>query len=82
MERTEYMSIIDDYSMEVWVYVLKEKSDAFSIFKTRCKEVESKNDCSLKFLRTYNGLEYLSKEFDQFYSDNGMRRYRTVPANP
>lgn len=41
------MSIIDDYSRKAWVY-LEEKSDAFSVFKNWCKEVEIEKGCSLK----------------------------------
>lgn len=33
-------------------------------------------------MRTDNGLEYLSKEFDLFCKEKGVRRHRTVPANP
>ncbi|XP_042038209.1 uncharacterized protein LOC121784097 [Salvia splendens] len=33
-------------------------------------------------LRTDNGLEYLSKEFDMFCKKNGIRRHRTVPGIP
>lgn len=32
-----YMSIIDDWSRKVWVYIQKEKSDAFATFKNWCK---------------------------------------------
>lgn len=77
-----YMSIIDDYTRKAWVYILKEKSESFSVFKNWCKEVETKKSCSLKCLRTDNGLEYLSKEFDVFCKENGIKRHRTVPANP
>lgn len=77
-----YMSIIDDYSRKAWVYILKEKSEAFTVFKNWCKEVELEKGCTLKCLRTDNGLEYLSREFDEFCKSKGMRRHRTVPANP
>ena len=72
------MSIIDDYSRKAWVYILKEKSDVFSVFKNWCKEVELEKGCSLKCFRTDNGLEYLSKEFDSFCKEKGMKRHRTV----
>ena len=76
------MSIIDDWSRKVWVYILKEKSEAFKIFKVWCKEVEKEKGCSPKVLRTDNGLAYLSKEFDGFCQESGIKRYKTVPANP
>ena len=77
-----YMSIIDDFSRKVWVYILKEKSEAFTTFKTWCKEMENEKGIAPKVLRTDNGLEYLSKDFDAFCLEKGIRRHRTVPANP
>ena len=76
------MSIIDDYSRKVWVYVLKEKSDAFGTFKTWCNEMQTEKGKSPKILRTDNGLEYLSREFDSFCAERGIKRHKTVPVNP
>ncbi|KAL1543753.1 hypothetical protein AAHA92_20688 [Salvia divinorum] len=45
-------------------------------------EVESEKGSKLKCLRTDNGLEYLSKEFEVFSKENGIRRHRTVPGTP
>ena len=77
-----YMSIIDDYSRRIWLYILKEKSEAFQRFKEWCVEIEAEKGMSLKCFRTVNGLEYLSKEFDDYCKMKGIRRHRTVPMNP
>ena len=61
---------------------MKEKSETFIKFKQWCKEVELEKECSLKCLRTDNGLEFLSKEFDMFCKEKGMRRHMTAPCNP
>ena len=76
------MSIIDDFSRKVWVYILRKKSEAFTTFKNWCKEMENEKGRSPMVLRTNNGLEYLSKEFDGFCLQKGIRRHKTVPANP
>ena len=36
----------------------------------------------LKCLRSDNGGEYCSKEFDNYCSYNGIRRQKTVPGTP
>ena len=36
----------------------------------------------LKCLRFDNGGEYYSKEFDSYYSHNGIHREKTVPGTP
>lgn len=62
---------------------LREKSDIFRTFKIRCKEMESEIEISPKVLRTTdNRLEYLSKEFDLFCQEKGIKWHKTVPANP
>lgn len=71
------MSIIDDWSRKVWVYILKEKSDAFNTFKIWFKEVEIEKGSAPKVLRTDNGLEYLSKEFDLFCQEKGIKRHKS-----
>jgi len=55
------MSIIDDYSRRVWVYILKNKNDAFEKFKERYTLVENHIGTKLKVLRTDNGLEFVSE---------------------
>ena len=76
------MSIIDDYSRKIWLYILKEKSEAFTKFKDWCKLMETEKGCCLKCLRTDNGLEFCSREFDVFCLEKGIKRHRTVPLNP
>ena len=36
----------------------------------------------MKLLKTDNGLEYLSEEFNEFCKDNGIRRHKTVRLTP
>ena len=44
--------------------------------------VENETGKRLKCLRSYNGGEYCSKEFDRYFSENGIRREKTVPGTP
>ena len=36
----------------------------------------------MKCLRSYNGGEYYSKDFDDYYSYHGIRREKIVPRTP
>lgn len=65
---------MDDYSRKLWIYLLKNKTEALSRFKQWCAEVELERNNSVKCLRTGNGLEFLSSEFQEFYKMNGMKR--------
>lgn len=77
-----FMSIIDDYSRRVWVYILKTKDEAFTKFKDWMQTVENKSDRRVKHLRTDNGLEYLSESFIELCKSKGITRHRTVAGTP
>ena len=61
-----FVSFIDDYSRKVCIYFMKHKSDVFGIFKKWKAQVENQTGRKIKYLRTYNGLEYTDKEFIRF----------------
>jgi len=76
------MSIIDDYSRRVWVYIQKNKSDAFVKFKEWHTIVENQIGTKLKVLRTDNGLEFVSEQLNEFCRKRGIKRHRTVAYTP
>ena len=77
-----FFLLIDDYRRMSWVYFLKSKSDAFETFKRFKAFVEKQSDCSIKVLRTDNGGEFCSKEFDIFCEQQGIHRELTSPYTP
>lgn len=77
-----FMLFIDDFSRKTWVYFLKEKSQAFETFKTFKTMVEKEKGLKIKSMRSDRGGEFLSKEFNKFCEDNGIRRFLTAPYSP
>jgi hypothetical protein len=77
-----FMSIIDDYSCKVWVYLLKDKTETFKFFKIWKLQVETQTGKKVKYLRTNNGLEFCNKDFDDMCEKCGITRHRTVPYTP
>eukprot|EP00253_Pinus_taeda_P015667 PITA_15667 len=61
-----FVSFIDDFSRKVWVYMWKKKSDVFTVFKQFRALVENNTGRTIKCLRTDNGGEFSSKEFDSY----------------
>lgn len=51
-----FMSLIDDYTRKIWVYLLTSKGHAFFMFKEWKLLVENQTNKSIKTLRTDNGL--------------------------
>ncbi|KAH9771320.1 hypothetical protein KPL71_012662 [Citrus sinensis] len=76
------MSLIDDFSRMVWVYVLRNKDDAFEKFKIWKTLVETQTNKKVRRLRTDNGLEFCNKRFDDFCADNEVVRHKTVRHTP
>ena len=68
------MLFIDEFTRMDWVYFLKEKSEAFNKFKTFKTLVENEIGVKIKCLRSNNGGEFTSKEFDIFYETHGIKR--------
>lgn len=77
-----FLTFIDDQTRFVWIFILKKKSQVFETFKVWKSMVEKESDCSLKVLRSDNGGEFTSDEFQGFLRDSGIRHELTIPRNP
>ena len=77
-----YVTFIDDATRKTWVYYIKKKFDVFNTCKKWKALVENETRQNLKCLRSDNGGEYCSNEFDNYYSYHGIRREKIVPTTP
>ncbi|GJZ55954.1 retrovirus-related pol polyprotein from transposon TNT 1-94 [Tanacetum coccineum] len=77
-----FLSIVDDYSRRVWVYILRFKHEAFGKFKEWKQLVENQTGRTVKKLRTDNGLEFCNREFEQLCIESGIARHLTVAGTP
>jgi hypothetical protein len=77
-----YVIFIDDYSRKCWIYFLKAKSDTFDKFKEYKSFIEKKTGKHIRILRTNNGGEFESLQFEDFCKSAGIKRQLTVPYNP
>jgi transposase InsO family protein len=77
-----YVLIIDDHSKKTWVYFLKNKDGVLAKFQEFKAQVENLTGRKIKVLRSDNGGEYTSKEFNSFCIEAGIKRDFTVPYNP
>ena len=59
-----FVTFIDDKLRFVWAYTLKHKGDVFEKFTEWKSMVEKSSVIKVKVLRTDNGEEYTSKEFE------------------
>ena len=77
-----FLTLIDDYSRKVWIYFLKNKSETFLKFKELKILVKTQTYRKVKKLRTDNGLEFLSNDFNSFCQKEGIATHRTVRYTP
>lgn len=66
----------------MWVYVLKTKDQVFEKFREWKAQTEKASGRKLKTLRTDNGGEFTSKEFESYLKKEGVRHELTIPGNP
>ena len=57
---------------------LKNKDDVFNAFKKFWALVDKGIWASIKCLRTYNGYEFTSKEFENYCKEVGIERHKTT----
>jgi transposase InsO family protein len=73
-----FVTFIDDFSRKVWVYMLKGKADVFTIFKQFRDLLEKSTGRSIKCLRIYNGGEFTSMEFENYFKEFGIDMPKTT----
>lgn len=64
-----FITFIDDHSRLCWVYLMKEKSEAYQIFKQFHSMVQTQFNTKIQMIRTDNGTEYFSNILGSFFSD-------------
>ena len=89
---------IDDFSRQISIFTMRNKSGTFSCFKTFQAQAEkhtgtelkslniikrsTKSAEELKILRTDNGGEYVSNEFNSNLQEHGIQHQLTIAYTP
>ena len=66
----------------MWVYVIKHKDEVFQKFMEWKSLVENSSGHKVKKLRTDNGGEYTSTEFESYLKDEGVEHQYSIPKTP
>ncbi|KAG8476901.1 hypothetical protein CXB51_030380 [Gossypium anomalum] len=76
------LTFIDDFSRKIWAFFLKQKSDVFFAFMSWKIMIEKQTGKQIKYLRTDNGLELCSDEFNRLCKSEGIMRHLIVRHTP
>ena len=77
-----YASFTDNFSQLTHLYLLQRKSDTFQAYKEYEAWCRTQMGVPIKALRTDQGSEYLSEEFQQHLKATGMEHRLTVHDTP
>ena len=74
--------IVDDYTSAYYVFFIKTKDQVFSMFKTFHKYIQTALGYHLRNIRSNQGGEFLSKEFEAYIHEQGLGQQLTAPDTP
>ena len=77
-----YVSFIDDFSRNTWIYFLKKKDEVFDRFKEFKALVENHTKKKIKVLRTDNGGEFCSTKFEELCKKCRIAWQKTTRYTP
>ncbi|KAK3037432.1 hypothetical protein RJ639_031926 [Escallonia herrerae] len=65
-----FLTIVDDYSRAVWVYLMHDKGQTGTLLRNFCNMVHTQFGKLVKIIRSDNGHEFDSQPMTQFYNDH------------
>ena len=77
-----FVSFIDDYSRCCAIYFMNSKAEVFEKFREFEAIITNESGQQIGTLRTDNGGEYLSKEFEAYLSSKGIKHELTIAYSP
>ncbi|CAA7057520.1 unnamed protein product [Microthlaspi erraticum] len=75
-----FLTIVDDFSRAVWIYLLREKREVASTIEKFCAMVDRQFDKKVKILRSDNGLEFMCLK--PFLEKEGMLHQTSCVYTP
>ncbi|KAG8478423.1 hypothetical protein CXB51_028191 [Gossypium anomalum] len=77
-----FILFIDDYTRYCWVYFLKHKSKVVQVFMKFKAAMETETGCKIKTIRSDNGAEYTSAQFQILCNNAGIKHQLTNVYTP
>jgi transposase InsO family protein len=77
-----YIAFIDDLTRFCWIYFMRFKSEVAGVFWRFKTWIENQSGYKIQVLRSDNGKEYTSSQFNQFCEEAGIEHQLTAPYTP
>ena len=75
-----FVIFIDDYSRFTWIYVLKNRSELFSVYSTFANMIYTQFSRTIKIFKSVNAKEYTSDVFLHFLAQQGTITQTSCPG--
>lgn len=77
-----FLTIVDEYSRNTWVYLLQKKSDALSKINLFIQMVKTQFNVSIKIFRSDNAQDFLFGSMQKIFEQNGILHELTCVGTP
>ena len=77
-----FLTFINDFSRRMWVYPFKAKSECFERFMEFKALAEKEVEADIKVLRSDNGGEYISNQFEAYLKAQGIAHQTSTLHTP
>ncbi|KAK3037894.1 hypothetical protein RJ639_032124 [Escallonia herrerae] len=77
-----FLTIMDDYSRAVWVYLMHDKSQTGTLLRNFCNMVHTQFSKLVKIIQSHNDHEFDSQPMTQFYNDHGILHQTSMVDTP
>jgi len=77
-----FLTIVDDFTRAVWVYLLKGKDEVFNNIVVFCNMIKNQFSKSVKICRTDNGTEFVNSRVNGFFEKEGILHQTSCVHTP
>ena len=77
-----FLTLVDDFSRAVWVYLLKSKTEVGDYITNFIKLIFTQFNKKIKIIRTDNGTEFVNNQLSSLFTELGMIHQNSCAYTP
>ncbi|KAK1406226.1 hypothetical protein QVD17_41515 [Tagetes erecta] len=77
-----FLTVVDDYSRVVWIYLLKSKTEVFYNLESFFNMLKNQFNKTVKVFRSDNGTEFVNNQTHEFFRTHGILHQTTCSYTP